>query len=196
MTAPVSATTIYDEDVQGDLSNNYQVPTQVNLLPGANSLFALVGTTTAADRSDYIAVSLPAGHQLSQLLMMDYASADGKAFIAVQDGSAFTFADVDAFANAANMRGYTHFGPAPPLEHANGDDILPDMGQNSQGFTPPLTGTAYTFWIQQTGADTAYQLDFIVTAIPEPGTAAMLLPVMACVGLARRRPFRSLRGRV
>jgi hypothetical protein len=53
------------------------------------------------------------------------------------------------------------------------------------GFTPPLAAGNYTFWIQQTGANSAtYTLDFRVT--PEPGTLA-LLGISAAVGVAIRR---------
>src|SRR5262245_18053714 len=89
--ARVSAATVYDEDVQGDLSNDYAHPTQLALLPGENSLFAITGSTTISDSSEYFSVSLPAGYQLTHLRMMDYFSSDGRAFIAVQNGGAFTF---------------------------------------------------------------------------------------------------------
>jgi hypothetical protein len=52
------------------------------------------------------------------------------------------------------------------------------------GFTPPLTGSTYTWWIQQTGASlVTYQLDFVVT--PEPATIGIMVTGALMVG--RRR---------
>jgi hypothetical protein len=42
---------------------------------------------------------------------------------------------------------------------------LPEIGDGAgaQGFNPPLTGSTYTFWLQQTEENSTYQLDFVVT---------------------------------
>ena len=62
------------------------------------------------------------------------------------------------------------------------------MGPGAIGFTPPLPAGDYTFWMQQTGANSAtYQFDFIVT--PEPATAGLLFA--AAVLLLRRRSGRT-----
>jgi hypothetical protein len=52
--------------------------------------------------------------------------------------------------------------------------------------TPPLIGTDYTFWIQQTGAQPfAYSMNFVVS--PEPGTAALCaFGLLGLVGWRRR----------
>jgi hypothetical protein len=67
-----------------------------------------------------------------------------------------------------------------------GRDLLPQMGTASgaMGFTPPLTGSSYTFWIQQLGSTTSYQFDAVVA--PEPGSAALL----GCAGMMALRRAR------
>ena len=70
-------------------------------------------------------------------------------------------------ANPANLLGWALFGPGVGNMNTN---ILPTIGTGagSQGFTPPLTGSDYTFWIQQTGDPCTYHLNFVV--VPEPAT--------------------------
>ena len=87
------------------------------------------------------------------------------------------------------LLGYTHFGPG---YGEIGGDILPELALENfgvPGFTPPLPSGSYTFWIQQEGpADTGYQLDFVVTQVPEPTT--LLLLAMAITGLVALRRSR------
>jgi hypothetical protein len=180
----------YDESTDGDLSGDRQNPTLLAISAGANSLTAntgiIEGDEIAYDQ-EYFRIDLPAGHQLSAIRMAEYESDDGTAFIGVQNGTIFTFDPPDARANIGSLLGYSHFGPNEG--HNPGDDILPAMGaaQGAIGFTPPLPGPSYTFWIQQTGTPTDYRLDFIVTAIPEPGSTLLVVAAVGFAALLRRR---------
>jgi hypothetical protein len=181
----------YDEAVDGDLSGDRLSPTLVSLSPGVNSLTATTGPIDDGDDpydQEYLRIDLPAGYQLSQLLLQRFeALTDDRAFIGVQTGTTFSFDPENAFANIGTLLGWVHFGPGSG--HNDGDDILPDMGMGggAMGFTPPLLGPSYTFWLQQTGEETTYQLDFIVTAIPEPASAALALAALAPLAARRRR---------
>lgn len=166
-TGPARAGIIHDEGQHGDLSGNGLNPTHHTLNFGANTILA---TSVAGDR-EYVRLTVPAGGQLDALLLQDYISVDGTAFIAVQSGITFTEPPVGA--NPANMLGWTHFGPG--VGQQPGDDILPAVGQGALaiGFTPPLPAGEYTWWMQQTGPNpTTYQFDFVVS--PEPGSLALL----------------------
>jgi hypothetical protein len=122
---------------------------------------------------------LAPGKALTGIFVRNYVSQDDAAFIAVQEGT-FITEDPQA-ANVANLLGWTLFGPSEI-----GTDILPAMGANwgSIGFTPPLTGSNYAFWLQQTGDATDYTLSFQV--VPEPASV-VALGGMAALALRRRR---------
>jgi hypothetical protein len=171
------ADVIHDENLHGDLSNDRLAPTAYSLSLGANSVLA---TSSQGDR-EFIALTVPAGAELSAILQISYAGDDDVAFAAVQAGPQLTV-DPDLF-DPAGLLGWTHFGP---FAFPNGSDILPSMGMGfgADGFSPPLPAGTYTFWLQQAGPSlTSFQLDFIVT--PAPGAASMLaVGVLAAV---RRR---------
>jgi MYXO-CTERM domain-containing protein len=175
--APSHGDTIWNEAVNGDLSGDRFVPTSLVLSQGTNSILA---TSVQGDR-EYVTLTLSAGLQLDSIMLVSYVSNDPLAFIGVQSGTTFT--EPPTGANVANLLGWTHFGSNP---NTIGTDILDNMGvgAGAMGFTPPLPGGIYTFWIQQTGVNMAtYQLDFIVS--PAPG--AMSLLVLAGLAGGRRR---------
>jgi hypothetical protein len=165
------------EATNGDLSGNRQSPSALDLSLGSNTVTA----TTGGGDLEYLRVNLPAGGRLDSLFLRSYAGPDGIAFIGLQQGTTFTVSP--SAANPANLLGYAHFGSGGGDV---GTDLLPSMATagGAMGFTPPLTGGSYTFWIQQLGASTAYQLDAVVT--PEPGSV-LLLPAAGLMCLRRRR---------
>lgn len=119
---------------------------------------------------------------LNHIVLKSWQGTDQIGFIAVQTGSIFT--EPPTGTNVANLLGYTHIGPGAGNL---GSDFLPEMGQGSGaiGFTPPLTGEDYAFWIQQTGpSPVTYQLDFQV--LPEPATLLVLSAGLAVLARKRR----------
>lgn len=173
---------VWDESIHGDLSGNRLAPTNLSLGLGTN---AVIATSVAGDL-EYVHMSLPAGGAFTSIVLSGWISEDNVAFIAVQAGTVFTEPPVGT--NVANLLGWTHFGPfaVPP-----GEDLLGPMGTGfgAIGFTPPLAGSDFVFWIQQTGpAPTTYRLDFNV--VPTPGGAGLLW-VAAGLGLSARRRRRT-----
>jgi hypothetical protein len=177
------AAVVWNESTGGDLSSNPNSPTQINLALGTNSLLA----TMPGDDLDFFSILLPAGAQLNGLIQAGYVGADMVSFIAVGPGTQLSDRVLEY--DPAGLLGYTHFGPG---FFSNGSNILPDLGAENfgvPGFTPPLTGSAYSFWVQQeSNLDVSYQLDFVVTAVPEP--AASILLVLGCCLFAGRRRTR------
>jgi hypothetical protein len=167
---------VITEATLGDFSSNRSSPTAFTLASGNNSL---IGTTSGGDR-DYVTLNVPAGGSITQLVLRTYTSPDATAFVGIQRGSTFT-EDPDS-PNVSNLLGYTHFGPGNV-----GANLLPAMGSagGAQGFTPPLTGSNFTLWIQQLGSATAYQFDVVAT--PEPSSAVLLLSGAALLIRRRRR---------
>jgi hypothetical protein len=177
------AVVVWNEGIDGDLSNSGAAPTALALSFGSNTLTATSIGGTGIDR-EYVAFSMPSGSQLSQVVLTAYASADALAFIGVQSGSTFT--EPPTGTNPGNLLGYSHFGPGAL---GTGVDYLAAIGTGfgSQGFTPPLPGGNYTFWIQQTSSSSSatYTWDFVVA--PEPGAIALLCAGALALPLVRRR---------
>ena len=190
MVSSSRATVVWNESVNGDLSNNQAAPTPITLSSGINSV---IGTVTGGtDTQDWIALTIPTGFQLNSDVLESYQSTDSQGFTGVQAGSSF----VGSVNSAASYLGYSHFGTGAtngslPPTNLVGVDLLALMGNNvtispgSHGFTPPLPSGTYTFLIQQLGATTAYQFDYGVTAVPEP-TSMGLLTGGAILALRRR----------
>lgn len=178
LTASASAQSIWDENIDGDLSDDHLNPTgPVNLSLGSNTI---TGSTISGDR-DYITLIVPGELQLSQIFVDSY-SGDDLAFIALQQGTQVTDPDAPV---VGDLLGYTHFGTA---NNTVGTNILDDIGQGDGaiGFTGPLGPGTYSVWIQETGGvSVSYGLDFIVTDIPAPG--ALTLLGLAAIAPRRRR---------
>jgi hypothetical protein len=191
------AAVIWNQSVNGPLSENPLVPTSFTLSPGINSIISVVGGGSGETgiNQNWVNINIPAGLQLSNLVLASYTSTDAQGFTGVAAGSTFVGGEA-AVNTTSSYLGYTHFGTGaangsqPPTDLV-GVDVLPIMGNNvldspgSAGFTPPLPSGAYTFLIQQLGATTDYQYDFNVTAVPEP--ASLGLPALTPILLRRRR---------
>jgi hypothetical protein len=194
------ATVIWNQTVNGALSELPASPTPFTLSAGTNSVIATVGGGGGAESGvdqNWVNINIPAGLQLSQLVLASYTSTDGQGFTGVASGTSFAGGEA-AVNTPSSYLGYTHFGTAASdngqaAVNLVGDDVLPLMGNNvtdapgSTGFTPPLPAGSYTFLIQQLGATTNYQFDFDATAVPEPATAGILLAAPMILGLRRRR---------
>lgn len=177
--------TIWNETVNGDLSGNRLVPTNLGVLALGTS--TLLGSTTSGDL-DYFTFTLPAGGFFSQMNLGAYG-ASNLSFIAIQSGSVFT--EAPATVNPANLLGYAHFGSA----HV-GTDLLDDMAISNlavpaaQGFSVPLAPGSYVFWVQQANP-TPSSYSWNVVVVPEPSVAMLLGAGLAALAHARRRAARA-----
>jgi hypothetical protein len=186
--AATRATVVWNESSNGDLSNNQAVPTALMLSAGTNSI---IGTVGAPDTADWVALTIPAGLQLSQDVLAAYTSSDAQGFSGFQAGSSFVG---NAETTPSAYLGYAHYGTGATNGGAPtnliGHDLLalmatPSVAAGAQGFTDPLAAGTYTFLIQQLGAATSYQFDFDLTAAPEPTCLGLL--VIGAPLLRRRR---------
>jgi hypothetical protein len=186
--AAAPAAIVWNEAVNGDLSNNQAAPSAVTLSAGANTVIG--NATGGPDTQDWLAVTVPGGFQLDSFKLVAYQSTDVQGFTGFQAGSAF----VGSPFTAGSYAGYAHYGTAatnPPLATANlvGADLLPIMANpavsaGATGFTIPLPAGTYTFLIQQLGASTDYTFEYGVSQTPAPSTLAIL---GLAAGAARRR---------
>lgn len=175
------AQVIWDESIDGDISGDRLNPDFVTLAAGNNILIA---SSSEADK-EYIRLDVPTGHVLSAIILDNYVSDDGLAFMGVQAGTTFT--EPADSPSVGNILGYVLFGWGSSTV---GTDVLDDMGSGpgAIGFTPPLASGPYTYWIQQLGEPTDYQFNFVVTPVPEPATFCAL--GLGALALLRRRRTR------
>jgi hypothetical protein len=176
------AAVVLNESVGGDVSDDPQDPTPLNLALGTNSFIA----TMPGSDLDFITVNVPTGGQLNALIMAGYSGIDEISFIAIGAGTQMPAAVLSY--DPTGLLGYSHFGPG--ISDIGGD-LLPGLGAGDfgvPGFAIPLPSGNYTFWMQQeSNTDTGYQLDFMVTAVPEPMSVALLLVASCGFALQRRR---------
>ena len=188
VSASSRAATIWDEGVSGDLSDNQAAPNALAVAFGKNSIIGSVG---GGNIQDWVSLQVPAGLKLKQIILAAYASIDAQGFTGFQNGASFVG---NPFV-AGSYVGYAHYGtgatnPAIPTNLV-GQDILPIMADpvaaaGSTGFVPPLGPGTYTFLIQQLGALTNYQFDYVVA--PEPSTMLLVgLGALAFLPVVRRR---------
>src|SRR5215210_758055 len=147
---------IWNESVQGDLSDNRFAPTHLPLAPGSNELFGVLsGANSQGFDRDYYSITIPDGYVLYHIVLELYFSTDFAAFVAVQPGPIFP--DDPETVSPGDLLGWAHFGP-----DEQSMDLLAIMGTNGQGFTPPLPAGTYSFWAQQIDDFTEYAFDFVV----------------------------------
>jgi len=182
---PSSAAVVWDESLNGDLSNAQGTPTALILEEGINTLAGKV--SSPSDSQDFVSLFVPAGQFLSSIILTVYTSADGKAFTGVQAGSSF----VGSPFSASSYAGYAHFGSGATNGAVVGADVLaimadPALAVGATGLSIPLGTGVYTFLIQQTGTSlTSYQFDYEV--VPEPSTCMLTAAGIAVIAWWRRR---------
>jgi hypothetical protein len=184
--------TIWNEAVDGDLSNSGLSPTVVRpMTVGSNDVLGTTGSGANGVDLDYFVVTVPTGFALASITVLPGTQSGGSvSFIGMEAGSEVTVSPTAS--SAAGLLGWWHYGPADI-----NTNILPSMGvptDGSSGFTPPLGAGQYSFWIQELSTGTfayGFDLGLVSTAsVPEPGTftisligLAMLVPAL----LRRRR---------
>ena len=139
---------VYDESLDGKLSDDSSEPTVITLASGDNRIIADQATGVA----DYFTVEIPSGYELAELNVESYES-EGAAFIGIGEGDSITGQ------TAESLLGGLVYGDA------NIDtDILPEMGklEGATGFTSPLPSGEYTIWLNQNGDVSSVTLNLVL----------------------------------
>ena len=161
LTPQAFAAVSYDEGVSGDLSNSGLSPTVVSVGEGQNQVFGTTGRASGVVDRDYLSFTIPAGLQLTSLVVLPGTTAANLSFLGMESGSQVTLPSNAA--SAAGLLGWTHYSPSS-------GNVLPDMGipaAGSTGFTPPLPAGTYSFWVQELSTGTYnYGFDFGLEAVP------------------------------
>jgi len=185
--AAAPANDLWIELIHGDLSDDRLAPTPLVLSLGDNFLYGIMSGAKVEGGYDldYFSVTVPAGFQLAALTLDHYDSPDFAAFLGIQPGPIFPNDPGDVA--PGDLMGFVHMGP----QHI-GQDLLPIMASMGYGFTPPLQAGVYSFWAQQIDDYTDWTGNFVVTAVPEPTSLAMLVLAGAtCIVRRRRRSSHS-----
>ena len=145
----------YDEEVEGDLSDDRLAPTRLSLDVGDSSVAAHQQGDALGRDLDYLTIDVPVGQVLTELFVDGYVAAPGnQAFLGLQSGPIFTTDENST--TPADLLGGAIYG-----SQNVGQDILPLMGQLGTGFALPLGPGEYTFWFNQTGDNSEVLLRFV-----------------------------------
>lgn len=185
--SPCSAQLSWVEATNGDLSGNGSSPTIVNFSPGINHLEGSIGNTGSLD-ADIFTFTIGSNQFLTSIVLPVFTLTQGSS----GTGSFFAIA---AGPTIDMQNPATHLGNSLISSINVGtaiDDELAAAQFGGSGFTMPLGPGTYTFWLQETGANTNinYALDFDVQAVPEPATIMFIT-----LGLSVIAIFCSLRQR-
>ena len=178
----------YDEAILGDLSGVAASPTPWVLEAGANPLVGTAGTNGLAGTADFdlVGIEIPAGHQLDSITLVSYTNPDifAMSFIGLQAGSPW----LDGF--GFDIAGYWLMGWTHIQTPMAGVDLLPliQSHANPPEFSLPLPSGVYTMLFEDVDTTISYSLLYNVSAVPEPGSIALLASAaMGLTVLERRR---------
>lgn len=169
MTVSASLALNYVESVDGDLSGDPLIPTPISFDLGSNNVSGSMG---GADVRDYLTFTIPAGQELSELILVTYEDLD----IGGPGNTGYHSFNVGPTSEIPDGGNVGSFLAGDHLDPPSGVDLLSELATNpliGTGITAPLGSGTYTYLIQQTGIEnTGYALDFVIT--PEPSTLLLL----------------------
>ena len=185
-TGTATAANIWNEPIDGELSDDYLNPTALTLTIGGASddVFFQTPESLITDR-DYFTITVASGYELSALVLaqFDTSPSTNLGFIAIASGA--NFPTSGASPNPALLLGYALVGAA----HV-GTDILDDLGAaaGTIGFSGSLGSGTYSFWAQDnTASDEDWTISFVTSPIPEPSTGLLMGLGLAGFGIIRRK---------
>ncbi len=166
----------HDEATDGDLSNDPQAPTVIQVVDGSNIVCA--SSVNANDPVngdvDFFTITVPPGATLDEIVLVSINSGN-VGFLGMQAGNVF-----DTSTAPAGLLGFTHLGEVSGGQFGIINTNAAATG--GIGFMAPLGPGDYSFWTQETSptTPTEYCLDFQLTIPPPPPSA---IPTMGEWGL-------------
>ncbi len=171
------AAMLWDESIDGDLSNDGLAPTSLTLNSGSNQILGSTGDGGQGVDRDYFGFTLPQGQALTSIRLLGNTFVSGSfSFIGIQTGPQVTVSPSGAGGNL--LLGWTHYSMGDI-----GFDILPNI--TPAGALSPGT---YSLWVQDTGGPATYGFDFGVTSVvPLPPSILLMASTLLGIGVLHRR---------
>ena len=174
-----SADVVWDEAIDGDLSDDYLAPTFIDVSEG--SINVIFTTDQDGDDDDIFTFTIAEGYELVGFVLDDFVTDDpfNLAFISIMPGNQMPFDP--ATPATEELLGYTLFNMS-----AVGNDLFLEMGAafGTIGYDGPLGAGDYTVWAQETSPSVDdWNINIVVAQVPAPG----VLAVLGVAGLAARR---------
>jgi hypothetical protein len=207
-----NADVIYDENIDGTLSTDNLLPTPLGTLAiGVSSVKGAIESALFQGNVDVFSFQIAPGTTLTEIRIPIYQSSDAIAVLGINNANFFPF-DPSTFDNTLTLTelqqiiGVAQFGDGwDNTVNSTARDLLASVdsnltnanliGSRTSGFKAfenygpndkfdQLGPGTYTVYMQQTGANTEYQIDF--TVVPEPSSFA-LVGLFAAAAFVRKR---------
>jgi hypothetical protein len=170
------AQTLWNESTQGDLADTGDAPTALVTTIGHNIVLGETGNPGTGIDRDYFSIFVPVGTVLSSLTLLSNTTFSGSSgFMAMQVGPQVT--TTTGGGNSQDLLGFVHYDAS----HI-GTDILSLINP-----TGPLASGTYSIWVQELGGTVDYGLDFVVTPVPLPAAAWLLISGLIGLSTVRRK---------
>ena len=173
-----------------DLSDDGNAPTFLTFSDGHNIVEGSMGWNGVTLDADIWTFTVAAGYEVSEINLVTYNGSNptfpNGHFMALASGSTINTTDATNHLSNGLWREETDL-----LGNTKTDLLAilqagPEFG--GIGFTGNLQAGTYTFWVQDTtDFVNQYCIDFVITPVPEPGSA-LLMGMASFLCLRRRRP--------
>jgi len=173
-----------------DLSNDGNAPTFLTFSDGHNIGEGSMGWNGSTLDADIWTFTVAAGYEVREINLVTYNGSNptfpNGHFMALASGSTINTTDATNHLSNGLWREETDL-----LGNTKTDLLAilqagPEFG--GIGFTGNLQAGTYTFWVQDTtDFVNQYCIDFVITPVPEPGSA-LLMGAASFLCLRRRRP--------
>lgn len=175
----------YSESTSGDLSDNYLNPSVLVIETGSNILEGtLLGSSSDLDLFRLI---VPAGLEITGIRLLSFTEGENTSFLLMMPGEQLSAPPSNSFSDPI---GYTGISSGNVTSGAN---LLPTITLPGLNGLPPFFGVSslqegsYAGWLNETGAPSAYTLEFQAEAIPEPSTSAFIALFLSGLLFTRNR---------